>query len=138
MAQQQIIKEESYVKDERSIGELFSELADETSTLLKQEVALVQVELTQKAAKIGKNIGFLVVGGTIANAALLAIVATLIIGLANFMQLWLAALIVGVLTGTAAAGLISIGLKRLKNMDLKPKETVESLKENAKWLKEQV
>lgn len=138
MAQQQIIKEESYVKDERSIGELFSELANETSTLLKQEVALVQVELTQKAAKIGKNIGFLVVGGTIANAALLAIVATLIIGLANFMQLWLAALIVGILTGTAAAGLISIGLKRLKNMDLKPKETVESLKENAKWLKEQV
>jgi hypothetical protein len=138
MAQQQIVKEDRFVKDERSIGELFSELANETTTLLKQEVALLQVELTQKAAKIGKNVGFLVIGGVIANAALLAFVAALIAGLANFMQLWLAALIVGVVIAIAAAVLISSGLKNFKNMDLKPKESVESLKEDAKWLKEQI
>lgn len=138
MAQQQIVKEDRTVRDERSIGELFSELANETTTLLKQEVALIQVELTQKAAKIGRNVGFLAIGGVVANAALLALVAALIAGLANFMQLWLAALIVGAVIAIAAAVLISSGLKNLKTMDLTPKESVESLKEDAKWLKEQI
>lgn len=126
------------VKDERSIGELFSELAGETSELIRQEVALAQAEMTQKAAKIGKNIGFLAVGGFIANAALLVIVAALILGLGNFMPFWLSALIVGIIVGIVAAVLISTGLKNLKNIDLKPKETVETLKEDAKWLKEQI
>ena len=116
------------VKDERSIGELFSELARETSELIRQEVALVQVEMTQKATKIGKNIGFLAVGGFIANAAFLSIIAALIIGLGNFIPLWLSALIVGVIIGIAAAVLISMGLKNLKNTDLKPKETIKTLK----------
>lgn len=132
MAQQQI------VKDERSIGDLFSELANETTTLIKQEVALAQAEITQKAEKIGKNIGFLVIGGTIANAALLSIVASVIIGLGYFIPLWLSALIVGIIIGIAAAVLISTGLKNLKDTNLKPKETVETLKEDAKWLKEQI
>ncbi len=132
MAQQQI------VKDDRSIGELFSELAGETTTLLKQEVALVQVELTQKVEKIGKNVGFLVIGGTVANAAFLALIAAIIAGLANFMQFWLAALIVALIIGIAAAVLISKGLNNLKSMDLKPKESVESLKEDVKWVKEQI
>ena len=126
------------VKDERSIGELFSELANETGELIRQEVALAQVEITQKASKIGKNVGFLAVGAFIANAALLSIVAALIAGLANFIPLWLSALIVGILIGIVAAVLISMGLKNLKNIDLKPKETVETLKEDAKWLKEQI
>lgn len=132
MAQQQI------VKDERSIGELFSELASETSELIRQEVALAQAEMTQKATKIGKNVGFLAIGGFVANAALLAIVAAIIAGLANFMAVWLSALIVGIIVGIAAAILISVGLKNLKDTDLKPKETVETLKEDAKWLKEQI
>lgn len=132
MAQQQI------VKDERSIGDLFSELANETTTLIKQEVALAQAEITQKAEKIGKNIGFLVIGGTIANAALLAIVASVIIGLGYFIPLWFSALIVGIIIGIVAAVLISIGLKNLKDTNLKPKETAETLKEDAKWLKEQI
>lgn len=126
------------VKDERSIGELFSELAGETSELIRQEVALAQAEITQKAARIGKNVGLLAVGGFIANAALLSIVAALIVGLAKFIPLWLSALIVGIVVGIAAAVLISVGLKNLKNTDLKPKETVKTLKEDAKWLKEQI
>lgn len=132
MAQQQIVKEE------RSIGDLFSELGNETTTLIRQEIALAQAELTQKVTGIGKNIGFLVVGGIIANAALLAVIASLIIGLGNFMPYWLSALIVGVVIGIAAAVLISMALKNLKDTELKPEQTVETLKEDAKWLKEQV
>ena len=132
MAQQQIAKEE------RSLGELFSELASETSTLVRQEVALAQSELTQKAASVGKNGGYLVVGGAVAYAAVLAVIAAVIIGLAYVIPAWAAALIVGVVVGIAAYLMISSALAALKRTDLAPRQTVETIKEDAKWLKDQV
>ena len=125
-------------KEDRSIGELFSELTTEASTLIRQEIALAQTEITQKATVIGKNVGFLVVGGAVGYAALLAILAAVIVGLANFIPLWASALLVGVVVGIVAVVLISSALKSLKNSDLKPKETIASVKEDAKWLKEQI
>lgn len=125
-------------REERSLGELFSELASETSTLVRQEVALAQTELTQKATKVGKNVGFLVVGGAVGYAALLAIIAAVIIGLANFIPAWASALIVGVAVGIVAYLLISSALAALKKTDLTPRNTVETLKEDAQWLKNQV
>ncbi len=124
--------------EERSLGDLFSELATETSTLVRQEVALAQTELTQKAASVGKNVGFLVVGGAVGYAALLAVLAAAVIGLANFVPAWASALIVGVVVAIAAFLLISSALKSLKETELTPRETVKSLKEDAEWLKNQV
>ena len=124
--------------EERSLGDLFSDLAAETSTLVRQEVALAQTELTQKATSVGKNIGFLVVGGAVGYAALLAALAALIIGLANFIPAWASALIVAVVVGIVAFLLISSALKSLKTTELTPRETVKSLKEDAEWLKNQV
>jgi drug/metabolite transporter (DMT)-like permease len=127
------------MKDERSLGELFSELASETSTLVKQEVALAQTELTQKATKVGKNVGYLVVGGAIAYAALLAFIAALIIGLGNMLDNhWAAALIVGVVIAIAAVVMIMSALSALKSTTMTPTQTVETIKEDAKWLKDQV
>ena len=132
MAQQQIAKEE------QSLGDLFSELASSTGTLVRQEVALAQAELTQKATDVGKNVGFLVVGGAVGYAALLAIIAAAIIGLSYFVAVWAAALIVGVIVGVIAFIMISSALTALKKTDLTPRETVETLKEDAQWLKKQV
>jgi len=126
------------VKEERSLGDLFSELATETSTLVRQEVALAQTELTQKATSVGKNVGFLVVGGAVGYAALLAILTAAIIGLAYFVPAWAAALIVGVIVGIVAFLLVSSALKALKETNLTPNQTVETLKEDAEWLKNQV
>ena len=132
MAQQQMVKEE------RSLGELFSDLANDTGTLIRQEVALAQVELTNKATDVGKNVGYLVVGGAVAYAAVLALMAAVIIGLSYFIPAWASALIVAVAVGIAAYMMISSALAALKNTDLAPRETVESLKEDAEWLKNQV
>ena len=125
-------------KDEKSLGDLFSELATETSNLVKQEVSLAQAELTQKAVKVGKNVGFLVVGGAIGYAALLAFIAALIIGLSYLVPAWAAALIVGVVVAIAAAVLIMSALNALKNTGLTPTQTVETIKEDAQWLKDQM
>jgi hypothetical protein len=126
-------------KEERSLGDLFSELATETSTLVKQEVALVQTELTLKATKVGKNVGYLVVGGAVGYAALLAFIAALIIGLGGLLDnYWAAALIVGVVIAIAAVVMILSAINSLKNMEMTPTQTVETIKEDAQWLKDQV
>lgn len=132
MTQQKIVKEE------QSIGDLFSELANETSLLIRQEISLAQTEMTQKAVKVGKNVGFLAIGGAIGYIGLMAIVAAIIIGLAYFIPLWLSALIVGIVIAIIAAVLISSAIKNLKNAELAPKQTIETLKEDAQWLKKQV
>lgn len=124
--------------DERSIGDLFSELAAETGSLVRQEVALAQAELTTKAASVGKNVGFLAIGGAVGYAAVLAVLAGVILALSNFMSAWIAAILVGVVVGIAAFLLISSALTALKNANLKPEETVASIKEDARWLKDQV
>src|SRR3954463_1640106 len=116
-------------KQDRSIGELFSELASETSLLIRQEIALAKVELSQKANRVGQNIGFLVLGGAVAYVALLAFLAALIMLLANVMPWWTAALTVAIVVGIVAAVLISKALAALKKTEVVPRQTVETLKE---------
>jgi len=125
-------------KQERSLGELFSELAGETGTLVRQEIALAQVEITKKASTVGTNVASIAVGGAVGYAALLAILAGIIMGLAHFMPAWLAALIVGVVVAAVAYFMVSSALTKLKNTELTPTATVDSIKEDAKWLKNQV
>ena len=126
------------MKVERSLGELFSELASETSSLVKQEVSLAQTELTEKAITVGKDIGFLVVGGAVGYAALLSFTAAVIIGLSYFIPAWIAALIVGLVISVVAYLLVTSALTSLKKTSLAPRQTVETLKEDAQWLKDQV
>lgn len=134
MAQQQMQIE----TDERSIGDLFSQLASETGSLVRQEVALAQAEMTAKASKVGKNIGFLAIGGAVGYAAVLAILAGIVLGLSSFMPAWAAALLVGAIVGGVSFALVTSALAELKETDLKPEETVESIKEDAQWLKKQM
>jgi len=127
------------VKQERSLGELFSELAGETGTLVRQEIALAQVELTHKATRVGTSVGSLAVGGAIGYAGFLAILAGIIIGLGDLIgHMWLSALIVGAVVAAVAYFMVSSALTKLKNTELTPTETVDSIKEDAKWLKNQV
>lgn len=66
-------------KGDRSIAELFSELSRKTTALLRQEMQLAKAEMTQKASRVGKNVGFLVIGGVVAYTGVLALVAAGII-----------------------------------------------------------
>ncbi len=123
---------------EHSLGELFSALANDTGTLIRQEVALAKVELTQKATRTGKDIGRLAAGGAIAYAALLAVMAALIGLLSQVIPWWAAALVVGIVVGIVGGVLVANALSALKQTDLTPRQTVETLKEDAQWAREQV
>ena len=126
-------------KDDRSLGELFADLAREMGTLVRAEVELARVEMTQKATRVGKDVGFLAVGAAVAYAGLLAILAAAIIGLAQLgVPWWLSALLVGLVVAGVGYALVQRGLTALKREDLTPRQTIETLKEDKDWAKEQI
>ena len=130
--------QQQMAKEERSIGDLFTELANETSTLVRQEIDLARVELTQKASDIGKNVAWLSVGGVVGLVGVLAVTAALILLLSKVMEPWLAAVLVGGAFLIAAGVTVMSALKALKETDLAPRQTVETLKEDTQWLKNQI
>ena len=135
-------------QEDRSLGDLFAELATETSQLVRQEVALAQTEITNKATRVGKQVGYLVVGGAVGYAALLVVLAAVTMGLGriiasltNWSELTsaaLAAIIVAVIVGIVAYSLVMSALAKLRETSLAPNQTIESVKEDAQWLKNQV
>ena len=120
------------------LGDLLGDLATSMSNLVRQEVALAKVEITQKATYVGRNVGYLVIGGAVAYAALLAIIAAIIMLLAKVMPQWGSALIVGAVVGAIGWMLIGKAMAALQQTDLTPRETVETLKEDATWMKQQI
>ncbi len=125
-------------RSEKPLGELFSDLASDMSNLVRQEVELAKVEVGQKAKHVGRNIGYLVVGGAIAYAALLAVIAAIILLLDRVMPSWGASLLVGVVVAGIGWLLIGKAVSALQQTDVTPRETVETLKEDAAWMKQQI
>jgi predicted phage tail protein len=123
---------------EPSLGELFANLAHDTRTLMIQEVALAKSEMSQKVSQGKRGATFLGIGGAIAYAGLLALIGAAIMALALFMPAWLAALIVGVVVAIVGYVLIQKGLNELKPEELKPVQTIQSVKETKEWAKEQI
>jgi uncharacterized membrane protein YqjE len=120
---------------ETSIGELIGNISNDLSQLFRQEVELAKVELKEEASKAGKAAGML---GGAAFAGYLAVVLlsfALVFALSNVMDAGWAALIVAVIWGAIGAVLFLNGRKKLKTVDPMPRRTVDTLKEDAQWLK---
>jgi hypothetical protein len=126
-------------KDDRSLGELFGDLARDTGQLLRQEVRLATTEMTHKASVAGRDLALIAVGGLIVYAGFLALVATAILALVDAgLDAWLAALVVGIIVAILGGLLLRRGVSALKRADFAPRETVQTLREDAQWAKEQV
>lgn len=130
---------------ERSLGELFSDLRDQIKILIREEMELARTEMSGKFSRAIKDLVFLIAGGMLAYTGVLALLAALVLGLATGMKGWLAAIIAGVLVCAVGIFLIGKGISELKKIKFKPSETIKSLqedkkmvKEEAKWLKAKV
>jgi uncharacterized membrane protein YqjE len=124
---------------EESVGELLGQLSSDISTLVRQEIALARVEMTEKGKVVGKGVGMLGGAGVVALLMLGALTTMLIALLAEVMEVWLAALIVTILWGIVAAVLAQRGKKQLKEAaPPKPEQTIETIKEDVQWAKTQM
>ena len=129
---------ENRALENKPLGDLFGDLATEVSELVRKEVALAKLEIGQKAKRVGTNVGYLVIGGAVAYAAMLAIIAAMIMLLDNVMPSWGAALLVGFVVGGIGWLLIGKATAALQETDMTPQQTVETLKEDAAWVKQQI
>ena len=121
-------------QDERSLGELFAELSRETGVLVRKEVELATTEMTAKARTAAAHVGTISVGGALAHAGLLVLLAAFVIGLAQLgVTPWLSALIVALATMGIGYALVSKGRASLSRANLAPTQTIETLKETATW-----
>src|SRR3954452_3185584 len=126
------------LREERSIGELFGQLTQDLSLLVRQEAQLAKTEIQVKVARAARDIGSLAAGGVVALMGGLALTAAIILLLIDPVGLkpWLAALIVAVVFGGGGWLMLQGGLKDLKNLDPTPRRTVESIKEDIQIAKE--
>jgi drug/metabolite transporter (DMT)-like permease len=121
-------------KDERSLGELLAELSRETSVLVRKEVELATTEMTAKVRTASTHVAMTAVGGALAHAALLVLLAAFVVALTQAgVAPWLAAVIVAVVVGAVGYLLIQKGVNALRATRVVPTHTVQSLKEDAKW-----
>lgn len=129
----------SYVrKEEKSFGDLFSDLSYEMQSLIRAEFQLAKNEMTGKVARGVKDSRSVAIGGAVLYAGLLAIVAAGIFLLGIVIPLWLSALIIGVVVSGIGYFMVRSGVTDMKRLDLTPNETISSLKEDKKWLKEKM
>ena len=146
---------------DQSIGELVKQLAEETTTLVrqelelaraeatragqtvvtlaKQELRLAKAEMAEKGRKAGPGIGMVGAAGAVALLAAGALTAFLILVLDGVMPNWLAALVVAGVYAAIAGGLYFAGKERVQQAgSLMPEQTVETIKEDVEWAKTQI
>lgn len=118
-------------------GELVSQLSEQTTRLVRDEVALAKVELTEKAKHVGVGAGLFSGAGLVALYGVGALVATAILGLAEAVPAWLAALIVTVVL-FAIAGVVALLGKRHVDAGtpVTPERTIDNVKQDLDTVKE--
>jgi uncharacterized membrane protein YqjE len=122
---------------DKSLGELFSTMTADLSTLFRKEVELAKVEVKDDVRSAGKAGGMLGAGAFAAYMTVLFLSLALAWLLDDVLPRPLAFLIVAVIYGIAAAILIKQGRERMKHINPVPEQTVETLKEDVEWAKAQ-
>jgi membrane protein len=123
---------------DRSLGQMFADLSREVRTLIQQEAQLAKTELGEKASRMMKGSAFIVGGGLLAYGGVLAVIAAGVLGLiAIGLPPWAGALLGGIVVALAGYLLIRAGTAAIRPKDLTPRHTIETLKEDAQWLRSQ-
>ena len=128
------------LRQERSIGELFGQLTQDMTLLVRQEVQLARTEMTEKLSKLTANLISVGAGGFVAYLGGLALMAALILAvrdLANISLAW-SALIVGGILAIIGYVMLQRGMKELKQVELAPRRSVENIKDDVQSIKDDV
>ena len=121
---------------DRPVGELLKELSEQTTMLVRQELELAKLELTEKGKKAGIGAGMFGGAGILGLYAVGALTACLILALATAVDGWLAALIVAAVYGAVAGVLALSGKSKVQQaVPPVPEQAVDSVKEDVQWTK---
>jgi hypothetical protein len=126
-----------------SIPTLLRDLRDETTTLLRQEVALAKTEMKENVSRMGGHAAQIAIGGFVAYAGVIVLLigighllgALLIrVGLDEQVAQWLAPSIIGLMVAIIGWMMLAKARHAMAHDDLAPKQTIDSLRENKEWV----
>ncbi|AJM77071.1 phage holin family protein [Rathayibacter toxicus] len=118
-------------KDNRSLGQLISDLPGLVVELVRAEVASLKNELVGKAKNAGIALGLFMVAAFFLLTAWATLVTFLIVGLSSWLPTWLSALVVTVLFLVVAVVLVLVGVKTIKKaVPPVPRESIDSIKKD--------
>ena len=123
---------------DRTLATLFAELTRETGMLFRQELELAKAEVAEKIGQARFGLVAVIAGGALLFGAFQALVAAAVLGLATVLGGWLAALVVGALLALIGAVAMARGLAIFKRDNLTPRRTLDTLKANTRWAREQM
>jgi hypothetical protein len=128
------------LKQERSITELFGQLTQDITLLLRQELQLARSEMSEKISRLTTNLISVTAGGLVAYMGVWALVAALVLALHELADIspWVSALIVGVILAIVGYVMLQRGLTELKRVDLAPRRTVENIKDDVQAIRDDV
>ena len=124
---------------DRGVARLVTDLATDTVALARMEIELAKAELVAKARTLGGGIGVLLVGAFVALTAYCVLIAAAVLGLAEWLEPWLAAVIVFGILIVLAAACIAVGASMVRRGSPPvPTAAIEHAKQDVEWLKQQL
>jgi uncharacterized membrane protein YqjE len=123
---------------QRTVFDVLQDIVGNIREIIRGEFSLAKIEVREKAQKASGPARTLVTGALLGLYGLGFLLLAAMFGLSLVLPQWLAALIVGAVLAIIAGILVSLGRAALKQIDPVPEKTVQSVKENVQWAKEQI
>ncbi len=126
-------------REERPLGELFGELSQQTSTLIRKEVELARHEMVRSLTEIGRNTALIAVGGVVAYAGFIVLLIGIGWALAEAgLPLWASIVLVGAVVLVGGAAIAAWAIQQIRKARVVPEKTIQTVQDNVRWAKEQV
>ncbi|HEX8395385.1 MAG TPA: YhjD/YihY/BrkB family envelope integrity protein [Longimicrobium sp.] len=127
-------------QDTQSLGELFRNLSNDASALVRQEIALARTEVKQNVTAVARDAVKIVIGAILAGLGGLVLLAALVAFVGDLLgdRYALGALIVGLVLLIAGGVLAMLGIKDAKKTRLAPEQAISSLRDTGQWAKGEV
>ncbi|RYD36133.1 MAG: phage holin family protein [Verrucomicrobiaceae bacterium] len=135
------------ITDENSVAGLLKQLRDDTTALVREEIALAKTEAAEKVAKFSRNAVLLAVGALLGYTALIPLLVGLgfalgslfvSLGMGTNMGAFLGFLVVALITGGISAAIVLSALNSFKKEKLTPDRTIGTLKDDKQWIQSKI
>lgn len=107
-------------EERRPVGELLGEIWQKTEVLLRHEVELGLVELDRRTDTARRDLGQAALGGAVAMAGFLVLLAAVVLFVAQYLAAWLSALIVGGVVSACGYGMLKLGARDARRQAAAP------------------
>ena len=123
--------------EERAVSQVLQDILRNLQDIVRSEVRLARVEIRDELKQAALSGAWIAGGALGVISAWMFLLWTLVYALAATMSMWAATLLVAAVLALAGGLLIMNGMRRARRIQPVPERTVQSVKENLEWMKQQ-